>query len=380
LFRGSDGRTVLWTAAAAGRQAVVQLLLEQPAIEAVLDAPGCAPMPVEFTTAYRPDREGYPAPLLMTSPLAVALGNGHGQIARSLEARGARRDIFCAAYAGDLATVQALCARWPQLLAQADPADDFRVATPLHHAVAGGHLATARWLIEQGAPVAPHGPWLTTLAALGEQADILSLLLSSGASAQATLSLGPLTGEAWPIAAMLVASGADLQAHPIHGNLLLHVCQRALVTPDVAPLVRVARALIALGADVEASGPRGDTPLHAAARSGSLALVELLLGHGAQVDARNHNGHTPLVSVRSSPIAIDPIPRLRALVRHGADIDARNLMGESLLLHYARTGRHAVVAWLLEHGADPELANRDGVSAQTLLQRRREGTLLSARK
>ncbi len=147
----------------------------------------------------------------------------------------------------------------------------------------------------------------------------------------------------------------------------MHVCRRVLFSEDpVSVQLASLRTLLALGADVNARGQHGDTPLHAAARSGSVDLVELFLSHGADVDARNDEGHTPLVSVRSSPIAIDPLPRVQALVRRGADINAQNLLGESLLLHYVRTSQREVVAWLLANGADPDLANHEGESPRSL--------------
>jgi hypothetical protein len=141
--------------------------------------------------------------------------------------------------------------------------------------------------------------WLLTLAALhhrddhdahDNRADLVALLLDHGADARQALSLGPLDTEHHPVADLLVARGADLERHPAHGSLLYHVCRRGA---DPA-MIGHARALIGYGADVNALGGWDDTPLHAAVRSGSLELVELLLGAGADPDRcnqRNQSAH-----------------------------------------------------------------------------------------
>jgi ankyrin repeat protein len=53
-------------------------------------------------------------------------------------------------------------------------------------------------------------------------------------------------------------------------------------------------ALLAQGAEVNASNAYGWTPLHVAAAGGDLAVVALLLKHGADVHAQSHVGATPL--------------------------------------------------------------------------------------
>src|ERR1700757_5086982 len=68
----------------------------------------------------------------------------------------------------------------------------------------------------------------------------------------------------------------------------------------------------------------GSTPLHCATWKGHLAVVELLLKHGADVSAENNNDHwgtTPLhAAAHANQRAIAEL-----LITHGADINARNL-------------------------------------------------------
>ena len=63
---------------------------------------------------------------------------------------------------------------------------------------------------------------------------------------------------------------------------------------------RIARALVEAGADVNAKQRHGWTPLHGAAHSGDVELVELLLGRGADPDAKHQEGKTALDLAREN--------------------------------------------------------------------------------
>ena len=54
----------------------------------------------------------------------------------------------------------------------------------------------------------------------------------------------------------------------------------------------VVEALLAGGADANATNRKGDTPLHAAAWRGQDAVIPLLLGKGADATVRNGDGKT----------------------------------------------------------------------------------------
>jgi ankyrin repeat protein len=88
------------------------------------------------------------------------------------------------------------------------------------------------------------------------------------------------------LARWLVARGADLSAADTWGNTPLH--ERARSHRSAIDV------LLELGADVHAAGASVGTPLHAAAHSKQVAHAATLLAHGAQVDARNRDGLTPL--------------------------------------------------------------------------------------
>jgi uncharacterized protein len=77
------------------------------------------------------------------------------------------------------------------------------------------------------------------------------------------------------------------------------------------------QALLAQGAEVNARNAHGWTPLHVAAAGGDPAVIALLLQHGADVHAQSHIGTTPLDNATT------------------------------------RGGRQAVIDLLLAHGAKP---------------------------
>ncbi len=61
------------------------------------------------------------------------------------------------------------------------------------------------------------------------------------------------------------------------------------IEPDTALIT----LLIATGADVNATNPYGQTPLHLAAQYGYTAIVDMLLAAGAKLTMRNHAGKFP---------------------------------------------------------------------------------------
>jgi ankyrin repeat protein len=69
--------------------------------------------------------------------------------------------------------------------------------------------------------------------------------------------------------------------------------QMLLQATEAGDMVQM-QALLAQGAEVNARNAHGWTPLHVAAAGGDAAVVALLLQHGADVHAQSHIGTTPL--------------------------------------------------------------------------------------
>lgn len=86
----------------------------------------------------------------------------------------------------------------------------------------------------------------------------------------------------------------------------------------------VARVLLDAGATVDVtSGPTRGTPLHQAARRGHVAVAQALLDHGAPVDARDAKMETPL----RRAVNCRQMEIVRLLVRHRADPHATDRRG-----------------------------------------------------
>ncbi len=86
----------------------------------------------------------------------------------------------------------------------------------------------------------------------------------------------------------------------------------------------VARVLLAAGASVDVpSGPTRGTPLHQAARRGSDSVATALLDHGANIDARDSKGQTPL----RRAVNCRKLQVVHLLVRRGANPHAEDNRG-----------------------------------------------------
>ena len=106
-------------------------------------------------------------------------------------------------------------------------------------------------------------------------------------------------------------------------------------------------------------GPDGETPLMMAALYGDAALVRTLLDAGAKPNVANDAGATPLMR------AVDNLEKTRLLVERGASVTARSGNHRTpIIIASSIRGNRDVVAFLLDHGANPsDLA--PGVPAAT---------------
>lgn len=120
----------------------------------------------------------------------------------------------------------------------------------------------------------------------------------------------------------------------------------------VGNCARLHQLIAADAMSARAISPDGWTPLHLAAAFSSGEAVTLLIEHGAHVHQFSHN---PL---RNQPlhacIALNSsIEAAFALIEAGADVNATQHGGYTPLLQAAAAGKKDLVVLLLKHGAHP---------------------------
>ena len=243
----------------------------------------------------------------MTSPQSgngVGAAQGAGQQSTSArralgedERRALNKALLRAAEAGETAKVSALLSRG----ADANAGNSIRVpSSPLSVlmlAVVRAHVETARELIKQGANVNtavdfPEGgttvpqKGVTALmqAAAGGDLPMVKLLVEHGADVNArdgdgaTALMGTTDGN---VVAYLLEHKADPNVRDKLGNTALIILAKHSRFGDASAVV-AAEALLAKGADVNAANAGGETPLVVAEQGGKDELVALFRKAGAK--------------------------------------------------------------------------------------------------
>jgi ankyrin repeat protein len=208
--------------------------------------------------------------------------------------------------------------------------------TPVTLAARRGDLEMVRFLRDQGATMS-----VVSWIHLHDRQQVERALARDPALARLRDELGtPVLHHAAEALApelvvLLLERGASVADQDENGETALHrVADARPCQPEAA--ARMASLLIDRGADPNARNWDEVTPLHQGVRRRNLAVVEVLLARGADVDARDRGrGSTPL---------------RRAVSGTGASGTAGT---SALMLPLARL--------LLEHGADPEAKDKRGV-------------------
>lgn len=212
--------------------------------------------------------------------------------------------------------------------------------TTVYDAASRNHVATLRHLLAATPPAAlnflrlPDGATPLHVAALWAGRDACDLLLRKGANVNARDAFA---------------------GTPLHRALW-----RGGNAPEAKQVHLIAARLLAAGAEVNALDHDDNSPLHLAASTGDKALVALLLERGARPNVHNKNGLTPLLlAVPDQPNqpgkaeGTDGRDIALLLVEHGANINATDVSGQTPLGRAVGSNNLDLARLLLEKGADP---------------------------
>lgn len=220
-------------------------------------------------------------------------------------------------------------------------------AADLPAAAAVGDLEAVDRLLLLGLPLdaedAQGATALIRAAGSGHTALVVRLLEAGANTAQAARS--GIHCLAAAVSAKREAVVRTLLSHGVEPDTRIAGGGTALMLAAALGQPRIAEALLEAGADINAVDEQGTTPLHAAAQyafeggegDNVRLLFDLFLRAGACLEARNGAGQDALLTL------------LGARAQPGTRCDAEHL------LH--------LVEWLLEHGARPDAQDQRGVGA-----------------
>jgi ankyrin repeat protein len=129
-------------------------------------------------------------------------------------------------------------------------------------------------------------------------------------------------------------------------------------------------ALLANGADIEARNEDGSTPLDWAASFAQTDILKLLIQRGAKANVIDKYGNTPLISAACECAVAtmnSAYQAVKILLDQGADVNARNYDGKTaLMMASGMTGDATILELLLNNGADPKAKDHKGQTALSL--------------
>ncbi|KAI7919212.1 ankyrin repeat and SOCS box protein 7 [Pyricularia oryzae] len=168
------------------------------------------------------------------------------------------------------------------------------------------------------------------------------------------------------IVALLLERGANVNTNAAsYGLTPLHT---AIYNKDAAMVSR----LLDSGADAAWKDEEGWTPLEAAAHTGNVDIVNLVIGAGAKVDGDEGILSDTSLTPLQRAIMGDHLDAAKCLWEHGADLNKKMRSGATALEVAVRSNRVGVLKWILEQGASFKFINTESLCSvfETAAQRR----------
>ena len=183
----------------------------------------------------------------------------------------------------------------------------------------------------------------------------MSPTVASASAADNALLAAASSGDVEGVHAAL-AAGAHVEARDTRRRT-------ALLVAAARDHVDVAAALVRAGADPNAMDDRHDTPWLVTGVTGSVAMLEVLLPAGADLTIRNRYGGVSVIPASER----GHIEYVRRVVQTGIDVNHLNDLHWTALLETVILGDGSptyveIAQILLAAGADPSLADSDGVT------------------
>ncbi|KAB8214873.1 ankyrin repeat-containing domain protein [Aspergillus novoparasiticus] len=173
------------------------------------------------------------------------------------------------------------------------------------------------------------------------------------------------------ITELLIERGAEVSTRDVDNRTPLF----AAIQNGHIPIVEV---LTKHGVDVRTQDNAGLTPLHIAVKLGHPQMVDLLLRHGADANAADRDGVTPVfvahrgqVNCKTPLQARTPLhaacaatkeaTTVQLLLDHGAEVDAADNHGFTPLFYAAGNGSPAIVELLIQYNAQVNATQKEGL-------------------
>ncbi|KAF1948447.1 ankyrin, partial [Byssothecium circinans] len=247
--------------------------------------------------------------------------------------------------------------------------------TPLQLAVNCGQAVSARMLLRAGADVDAQGAGgLTSLhraiASCDRGEGLIPLLLAHGALPEipdkfgdTPLHLAVKNTRIHGVQALLVG-GADIDARGRNNETPL---TQVMESKDE----ELIRTLLEHGATVCRRDWKGYSALESAIHQGLVSTVRLLLGeYDADQSIQKPTEFMKMLDVLANSPFSDP-DTIEVLLGYGTNVNAKDRDGNTPLHNAARSGNTALARKLREHGASTHLQNRKGLTPLDMAKRHR---------